>query len=130
MRHQKTNEGTGIAHIELNGTRVFGRTADHLFDNKALPPQLHEEIRRHLQEMLESSIPHRTIIRRLTDDNDLGSFIAPFTNHSGAILFKGCDRAMLIKTCHTIMRNITQCLSLPISITISDRMNSLLKAEA
>lgn len=87
---------------------------DHINEYYQSHHEAHEEIRRHLQEMLESSIPdsHTYVI----------SFI---TNHSGAILFKGCDRAMLIKTCHTIMRNITQCLSLPISITISDKNNQL-----
>lgn len=87
---------------------------DHINEYYQSHYEAHEEIRYHLQEILESSIPdsHQYII----------SFI---TNHSGAILFQGCEKAKLIKTCHTIMRNITQCLNLPVSITMSDTCNQL-----
>lgn len=87
---------------------------DHINEYYQSHHEAHEEIRRHLQEMLESSIPdfHKYII----------SFI---TNHSGAILFQGCEKAQLIKACHLIMRNITQCLGLPLSITLSEECNQL-----
>lgn len=87
---------------------------DHINEYYQGHHEAHEEIRRHLQEMLESSISdnHKYVI----------SFI---TNHSGAILFQGCEKELLMKTCHVIMRNITQCLGLPISITLSEESDQL-----
>lgn len=97
-----------------NTYRLVYFRVDHINEYYQCHHEAYEEIRRHLQEMLESSIAdnHKYVI----------SFI---TNHSGAILFQGCESKQLIKTCYMLMRNITQCLNLPISITISEENNQL-----
>lgn len=97
-----------------NGYELIYFRVDHVNEYYQSHHEAHEEIRYHLQEMLESSISdhHKYVI----------SFI---TNHSGAVLFQDCDKAQLIKTCHTIMRNIRQCLDLPLSITLSEKNKDL-----
>lgn len=97
-----------------NSYQLIYFRVDHINEYYQSHHEAHEEIRRHLQEMLESSISdtHKYVI----------SFI---TNHSGAIIFQGCQKSQLIKTCKTLMRNITQCLGLPISITISEQNHQL-----
>jgi len=87
---------------------------DHINQYYQNHNEAHEEIRHHLYDMMVSSIPdhHNCII----------SFI---TNHSGIILFQGCDKTRFLTTCTAMMRNIMQCLQLLISFTVSETNEDL-----
>lgn len=69
----------------------------------------HAALKKHLQDLLQESIPMR-----------MDYTLIFISNHSGVLLFQSKEKLRVRNICHSIIRNIAQYLDVNLSITLSD----------